>query len=80
MVNGDLTREKFEELVRGKQMSKTVTPENVFDQGKHSTHYRVKDPSESYDETRFSSKHCKTGQPVFDPIYQRECLSENLFP
>lgn len=69
---GTLSAEKFRELSGDETMTKTSpAPEKVFDRG----HVRVKDASEAYDETRYGVKHVKTGLPVNDPIYGRECLS-----
>jgi len=72
LATGELSADKFRELSGGKKMSATLSPETLFDQG---SRIRVKDESEKYDETRYAVKHVKTGQPVVDPIHERECMS-----
>jgi HK97 family phage major capsid protein len=74
LADGTLSAEKFRQLSEDQTSMSTTSPspEKVFDRG---THIRVKDASEAYAETRYAVKHVKTGQPAFDPIYGRECMS-----
>jgi len=57
-------------------MKNSPSPEKVFSRsGNGSGTIRVKDPSEAYSEKRYSAVHSKTGRPVFDPVFRRECTS-----
>lgn len=73
LADGTLSAAKYRELCEVEPMStkSTPAPERLFDRGP----IRVKEPSEAYDETRYDVKHAKTGQPVYDPVYGRECVS-----
>ena len=63
LLSGEMSAEKLEELIGGEEM--TIAPEKVFNRSSgNGSRIRVKDPSESYDETRYEVKHAKTGQPA----------------
>ncbi len=70
LADGTLTAEKFRELMSEDDMS---TKADKMFRG----NIRVKGADERYDETRYAVKHAKTGQPVFDPVYGRECTSQS---
>ena len=69
---GTLSASKYLELT-GDTMK--PDPERVFGGGGDGHHLRVKDASESYSEKRYTAKHAKTGQTVYDPVHEQECRS-----
>jgi HK97 family phage major capsid protein len=75
MADGTLPAETLKQL-SGDGKMKSPDPNKVFARGTTSNGddgVRVKDASDQYDETRYVAKSAKTGEPVYDPIYQREC-------
>ena len=73
IASGTLTPEKYSELTRNKDMSRSPTAAEVYGGTKSAdyTHIRVKEPSESLSEKRVVGVHKKTGKPVMDTIYQQ---------
>jgi hypothetical protein len=72
MADGVLSAEKYAELAANEAPMQTTTPDPTKVFSGPGT-IRVKAEGEKYSETRYATKHVKTGQPVFDVIHGREC-------
>jgi len=76
LATGELSAKRYAELCGVEEM-RTPAPEKLFGRGDDDDGHRirVKDPSEKYSEKRYVAHHVKTGQPVHDGVYRRECVT-----
>lgn len=68
---GTTALQKYQDII---MKTSSPSPDKIFRSGGNDN-IRVRDASEQYDDTRYAAKHVKTGLPVIDPVFQRECCT-----